>query len=139
MSDIEIKSNNKETIKSLTEILDPLIDDRRSLIMEKTHLEKNLETIKDDISMIDAEIQATLDKHNVEEFKGLGIHAQSKTEITPRITDFFKAFEWIKKNNKWDLLRADFLKRRDVINLLDKEGLNIDGVEMGTYTKFKVK
>lgn len=139
LSEIQIKSNDEQTIKELSEALFPLIEDRRSLLSKKSELDNQLNSIKDEISMIEAEMQLHLRKNKVQEFKGLGIHAETRIELAPKIVDFKKAFDWVDKNNKWDIIRADFLKKRDVINILDKEGKSIDGVELNSYTKFKVK
>lgn len=124
--------------KDLEGFMSPLIKTRTKLKEQARALDRQQKDLVDHISQIDSEIANKLRGENIEEFEGLGVKAKFHSNLSIKIIDNEKFFNWVIKNKAFDFLRANSLKNSIAEKFIDKNKEMIDGVSVSTYIKFKI-
>lgn len=116
----------------------PLTNQRKIIVKDEKEYEKLLKECKEKKSMIDCEIAHLIKQLGLNEYEINGIKAFVCQEMAAKVIDVKKMWDWIKKENRFDLLRSDFVKRTEINKLIDK-GITPDGIAINTWESFKIK
>ncbi len=93
---------------------------------------------KEEIAQLDAHLQGMLNSTGIEEYTFKGTKVFFSSEISAKVVDYDEIWGWMKENDKFDLLRADIIKKTEVTKLIDS-GIIPKGIKISTYKKFKAK
>lgn len=125
----------------MTEKLDnelkTLLIERRNLIVKCEKLDEEMGHHKSEIGMIDSELRHILENNDLKEVEKNGFKCFFKPQTSAKVIDLDKIINWMKKNDRYDILRADLIKKTE-INKLIKDGIIPDGIKIYSWEEFKV-
>lgn len=120
------------------ETLEPLMKRREELVVEIGGKEEEIGPLKDEIAQLDAHLRVMISSVGMEEYSYKGTKIFFSSEIVARVIDFDEIWDWMKDNNRFDLLRADIIKKTEITKLIDN-GIIPKGIKVNTFMKFKSK
>ena len=90
--------------------INALITKRNELKEDIKLKTEEIDTIKDEIDLLEIEIMSIMQKEGTEKVSCNGTTAWIKSEIAPKVDDWSKVYEFIQNNNRFDLLNKTIKK-----------------------------
>lgn len=104
--------------------------------MEARHKEE-LRPIKDDMQQVEAALQKLMQEQGLRQFKGDHGTAFIQEDTSAKVTDWNEALDYIRNNERWDLLEKR-VNKTQLMETLEEEG-PVPGVDVNRRMKTLVR